>query len=61
MTLDGHVLKIGECSACWRTGPDKCANCGSRLHTEFGDYVSEDSYYLEKACEGCEEPELDES
>lgn len=57
MDIKGHVLESGECPSCWKAEVLTCV-CGGRLHTEFGDYTNADEgYYLEKACEKCDDSE----
>ncbi len=57
--LVGHEIVNGECTGCWREKPYNC-DCGGHIHSQFGDYTSEDSYYLEFFCDKCESTEMPE-
>lgn len=52
VNLDRHEKGNKECSECF-TKPKKC-KCGGLIHSEFGDYTSYDSFYLEYACDNPE-------
>lgn len=45
-----HYEGAENCPACWSGYPKRCS-CGGLVHADFGDYTSEDSYYLETWCD----------
>lgn len=54
--LDTHDIGDPGCRHCWTWYPKPC-KCGGLIHANFGDYSSEDSYYLETGCDKCGESE----
>ena len=42
-----------RCLGCWDGSPKTCDHCGGKVHTEFGDYDSHESFYLQYECESC--------
>lgn len=50
-----HDLHNPECSGCWEEYPKLCECKQGLVHAHFGDYTSEDSYFLMKSCDNCGE------
>ncbi len=54
MSAEIHEKDNPDCPQCWHETPLQCV-CGGLIHTAFGDYLSYDSYYLEKQCDSCDD------
>lgn len=46
-----HTVGDTRCSDCWAR-PKRC-ECGGLVHTEFGDYDANYSYWLYSRCDRC--------
>ncbi len=48
-----HQVGDANCGACW-SPPGPCNDCdGGLVHSSWGDYSSDDSYWLYYKCDGC--------